>query len=145
MASAFGYAAAAERAELFASASLGLGALEQMKRLLAELLQPARDAVSLLWLDAWQSSRRRPALLAEVVRQMEADTAQLAELITAGAECADFRVDDPAETAVRIMSLFDGLSIRAAVRAQIDYSAVSELVVSTVESELGLAPGALTG
>jgi len=50
---------------------------------------------------------------------------------------------DPRRTAVRIMSLIDGFSIQAAMRAQIAYDAVHDLVFETVARELGLAPGAL--
>ena len=76
---------------------------------------------------------------------MEADTAQLALLITRGIESGHFITADAASTALRIMALIDGQSIQAATRAQIDYSVVVELVVSTIQSELGLAPGELTG
>ena len=144
VAAAFGHAAGDERGLLFSAASEGAAPREELNRLVAGFLHPDRDPVSLLWLDAWQASRRRPALMAEVVRQMDADTAQLAELIRRGSVSGDFSAVDPASTALRIMALIDGLSIRAAIRAQIDYTVVADLVVSTVESELGLSPGALT-
>ncbi len=143
VAAAFGHAAEAERAVLFRGAPVGAGPLDELRRLLAGFLHPDRDPVSLLWLDAWQASRRRPALLAEVVRQMEADTVAVAALITRGIEAGQFHAVEPTSTALRIMALIDGLSIQAATRAQIDYGAVSDLVVSTVESELGLVPGEL--
>ena len=145
VAAAFGHSAEAERAVVFGAGSAGTGPLDELNRLLAAFLQTDRDPVSLLWLDAWQASRRRPALLMEVVRQMEADTAQLAIMITRGVESGHFITDDAASTALRIMALIDGLSIQAATRAQIDYSVVVELVVRTIQSELGLAPGELTG
>ena len=144
VAAAFGQAAGDERSLLFGAASEGAAPREELNRLVAGFLHPDRDPVSLLWLDSWQASRRRPALMAEVVRQMDADTAQLAELIRRGSVSGDFGAVDPASTALRIMAIIDGLSIRAAIRAQIDYTVVADLVVSTVESELGLAPGALT-
>ena len=143
VAAAFGHAAETERAIVFLAASGGVSALDDISRLLRSFLHPDRDPVSLLWLDAWQASRRRPPLLAEVVRQMEADTGQLAELIARGVESGHFVVVDCASAALRIMALIDGLSIRAATRSEIDYSVVAELVVSTVESDLGLAPGEL--
>ena len=145
VAAAFGHAAEAERAVVYGAVSAGAGPLDELNRLLAAFLQPDRDLVSLLWLDAWQASRRRPALLAEVVRQMEADTTQLSMLITRGVESGHFVTVDAASTALRIMALIDGLSIQAATRAQIDYSMVADLVLSTIQSELGLAPGELTG
>ena len=145
VAAAFGHAAEAERAVVYGAVSAGAGPLDELNRLLAAFLQPDRDLVSLLWLDAWQASRRRPALLAEVVRQMEADTTQLSMLITRGVESGHFVTVDAASTALRIMALIDGLSIQASTRAQIDYSMVADLVLSTIQSELGLAPGELTG
>ncbi|MES2094951.1 MAG: TetR family transcriptional regulator C-terminal domain-containing protein [Actinomycetota bacterium] len=145
VAAAFGHAAEIERAALFGGASAGKGPQDELKRLLDGFLHSDRDPVNLLWLDAWQASRRRPALLREVVRQMDADTSRLADLITRGVEAGQFGDIDAASTALRIMALVDGLSIRAATRAQIDYSAVAELVVSTIERELGLAPGELRG
>jgi len=66
-------------------------------------------------------------------------------LITRGIESGHFVTVDAASTALRIMALIDGLSIQAATRAQIDHSAVVDLVVGTIQSELGLAPGQLTG
>jgi hypothetical protein len=99
--------------------------------------------VSLLWLDAWQASRRRPALLKEVVVQMNADSAELSRLIQAGVEAGEFLVDDATSTATRIMALVDGLSIRAAIRSRIDYDVVAALVLRTTETELGLGAGQL--
>lgn len=145
VAAAFGHAAEAERAVVYGAVSAGAGPIDELNSLLAAFLQPDRDLVSLLWLDAWQASRRRPALLAEVVRQMEADTTQLSMLIRRGIESGHFVTVDAASTALRIMALIDGLSIQAATRAQIDYSVVADLVLSTIQSELGLAPGELTG
>lgn len=143
VAAAFGQAAETERAILFGAAAHGTTPLEVLTRLFAGFLHPDRDPVSLLWLDAWQASRRRPALLAEVVRQMDADTARLAELITFGIEAGSLAPVDARSAALGIMALIDGLSIRAATRAHIDYTAVAELVVRTIEGELGLAPGEL--
>jgi AcrR family transcriptional regulator len=143
VAASFGYAAQAERAEVYAVAYREGRPLDQLRRLLKEFLDPARDAVSLLWLDAWQASRRRPALLREVVAQMEADATELSGLIAAGVENSDFRVTDPASVAVVIMSLIDGLSIQAVTRSQIDYRTVSHMVVRTIETELGLSSGDL--
>ncbi|MCU1529517.1 MAG: hypothetical protein JWP75_3280 [Frondihabitans sp.] len=143
VAASFSYAAEAEREEIFAAALAGDTPRDWMRRLLAELLDPARDPVSLLWLDAWQASRKRPALLREVLGQMEAYTVRLTDLVQAGVDKSVFHVDDSSATALRIMSLVDGLSVQAASRSEIDYRTVSEFVVRTTESELGLAPGGL--
>jgi AcrR family transcriptional regulator len=143
VAASFGFATQAERAEIYGAALVSATPRDQMRRLMGELLDPARDAVSLLWLDAWQASRRRPALLREVVSQMNADSDELSRLIQSGVDAGDFRVDDPTSTATRIMALVDGLSIRAAIRSKIDYDIDSVLVLRTTETELGLQPGDL--
>jgi AcrR family transcriptional regulator len=143
VAASFGYATQAERAEIYGAAFVSADPIGQMRRLMSELLDPTRDAVSLLWLDAWQASRRRPALLREVVVQMNADSAELSRLIQAGVDVGEFHVDDATSTATRIMSLVDGLSIRAAIRSRIDYDIVSVMVLRTTETELGLQSGEL--
>jgi AcrR family transcriptional regulator len=143
VAASFGFAAEAERAQVYGAAWLASRPKDQLRRLLAELLDPARDAVSLLWLDAWQGSRRRPALLREVVAQMEADAQELARLIQGGVDASEFHVEDAREAALGIMALIDGLSVQAATRTQIDYVSVSRLVIRTTEAELGLAAGSL--
>jgi AcrR family transcriptional regulator len=143
VAASFGFAAEAERAQIYGAAWLARRPQDQLRRLLAELLDPARDAVSLLWLDAWQGSRRRPALLREVVAQMEADAGELARMIQGGVDASEFHVEDAREAALGIMALIDGLSVQAATRTQIDYASVSRLVIRTTEAELGLAAGSL--
>ena len=66
-----------------------------MRRLLSAWLHADRDPVSLLWLDAWQASRRRPALKDEVARQMATDLDRLSALVIAGIAVGDFHADDP--------------------------------------------------
>src|SRR5580693_297569 len=66
VAAAFAHAATQEREDLFGRAGAAGLPRDQMRRLLAAWLHEDRDPVSLLWLDAWQASRRRPALKDEV-------------------------------------------------------------------------------
>jgi AcrR family transcriptional regulator len=141
---AFGFAAQHERSEIYELASREASATAQMRRLLAELLDPDRDAVSLLWLDAWQASRKRPALLHEVVTQMDADAFEMARLIEGGVASGEFAVDDATATAVRIMALVDGHSVQAAARSRMDSSVVAAFVLRASETELGLAPATLS-
>jgi BetI-type transcriptional repressor, C-terminal len=106
-------------------------------------LHTDRDSVSLLWLDAWQASRRRPALLAEVDRQMQLDLVRLTGLIDSGISTADFEVSDATTAAMQIMSLIDGLSVQAVVRGILDYSAVRAMVVTMTEQLLHVPAGRL--
>jgi AcrR family transcriptional regulator len=141
---AFAVAASAEIEEVFAAAARCDGtAADRLRALLGLLVSEDRDPVSLLWLDAWQAAQRRPALRAEVARQMTAWQERLADLVRGGADAGDFRVADPGAAAVRILAMIDGLSIQAAMRSAVDYAAVRDLVVTTTERELGLAPGSL--
>ena len=114
-----------------------------MRRLLQAWLHHDRDPVSLLWLDAWQASRRLPALQAEVGRQMNADLVRLSAVLAGGIATGDFEIDDPREPALQILSLIDGLSTQAATRQTLDYAPVRSMVIATTERLLALPPGTL--
>jgi AcrR family transcriptional regulator len=144
VAEAFGFATQLERADIYRLASLAGSPLQQLRQLLRELLDAERDAVSLLWLDAWQASRRRPALLAEVTVQMDADAQALTNLIEAGVAAGELFSSDPSASAVRVMALIDGYSVQAAARSRLDSSIVATFAVRATESELGLEPLALS-
>jgi AcrR family transcriptional regulator len=143
VAAAFAHAAANESDDVFGHAEEAATPLEQIQRMLREWLDDQQDSVSLLWLDAWQASRRRPALLTAVTEQMNADLARLETLIRAGIDHGQFHVADPTAAAIRIMALVDATSIQAAVRTAIDYAPVSEMALTITEDTLGLPPGAL--
>jgi AcrR family transcriptional regulator len=143
VAAAFGHATATEREEVFGHAEAASSPLEQMRRLFEGWFDAERDAGALLWLDGCQASRRRPALLAEVARQLDADLARLAAIIHGGAGTGAFTVADPTTTAMRILALVDGLSVQASVRSVLDYTAASDMVIDTTERELDLPQGAL--
>jgi AcrR family transcriptional regulator len=143
VAAAFAHAAASEREKLFGDATAAGRPVDQLRRLLSCWLDPDRDPVSLLWLDAWQASRRRPALMDEVTRQMAADSGRLAALIRTGTEAGDWAAADPGSTATQILSLVDGHSVQAATRRALDYTVVAAMVLTVTESLLGLPAGAL--
>jgi AcrR family transcriptional regulator len=141
---AFAHAASAERDMVFGQAEEAATPTERMRRLLAAWLDPARDPVSLPWLDAWQASRRRAAVLTAVTAQMNLDLDRLERMIRAGVDDGDFRVDDVRATAVRILALIDGVSVQAAVRTTLDYAPVRAMVLAGTSQELGLPPGSLS-
>jgi AcrR family transcriptional regulator len=143
VAAAFAHAAASEREKLFGQAAAAGRPLDQLRRLLSGWLDQDRDAVSLLWLDAWQASRRRPALRDEVTRQMTADSDRLAALIRSGTAAGDWAAADPGSTATQILSLVDGHSVQAATRRALDYTMVAAMVITVAGSLLGLPPSAL--
>ena len=145
VAAAFAHAAEQERDDVFGHAGAAGPPRDQVRRLLAAWLYEDRDPVSLLWPDAWQARGRRPALRDEVARQMHADLDRLSALIRAGAATGDFRIADPRETAIQVLGLIDGLSVQAATRSTLDYTAVRAMVITTTERLLGLGPRTLAG
>jgi AcrR family transcriptional regulator len=143
VAAAFAHAAASEREQNFGLAQQADRPVGRIRRLLGFWLHQDRDPVSLLWLDAWQASRRRPALLTEVGRQMNADLDRLSAVIADGIAAGDFPIDRPGEPALQILSLVDGLSVQAATRQTLDYAPVGAMVIATTERLLALPPGTL--
>ena len=143
VATAFAHAAADEREQIFGRALLADRPVDQMRRLLDAWLHRDRDPVSLLWLDGWQASRRRPALLDEVGRQMNTDLDRLSAVIADGIAAGDFQIDDPRAPALQILSLIDGQSVQAATREILDYAPVRAMVITTTERLLALPPGTL--
>jgi AcrR family transcriptional regulator len=143
VAEAFAVAAYGETSAVFRAVDEHGSALERMRALIGLLVTQERDDISLLWLDAWQASRQRPALHAEVSRQMLVWQQRVADLISAGIAEGAFRNDDPPAAATRLMAVVDGLSVHAAMRSQVDYDVVRQMVIDSTEVELGLPPGAL--
>jgi len=117
---------------------------------LAGILGFASDAdraeVTQLWIDAWHIGRRRPALQAEVVRQMDSWTARLGAVIDRGVAAGAFHLDvgtAPHDVAAQIMAVIDGLTLWSTVRGTIGYDAVAHLSFSLAEAQLGLGEGTL--
>jgi len=107
------------------------------------LVSDERDDISLLWIDAWNASRRSPALHAEVSRLMLVWQERVAELISAGVTDGVFRAADPPAAATRIMAISDAFSLQASVRSPVDYVVVRQMVIDNAERELDLRPGEL--
>jgi len=108
---------------------------------MAAWLEPDHDELSLLWLDAWQACRHRPALREEVAAQMNEDVRRLTHLIQLGIDSGQLSVDKPDSAALQIMSMVDGLSVQSAIRGTFDYTDVRTLVTAVTEQILGLRLG----
>jgi len=131
VAEAFAVAAYGETSAVFRMVEQETTALERMRALIALLVTPDRDDISLLWLDAWQASRQRPALHAAVSEQMLVWQQRVADLISAGVADGAFRAKDPPAAATRLMAVVDGLSVHAAMRSPGDYAVVRALVIDS--------------
>jgi AcrR family transcriptional regulator len=138
VAAAFAHAAAAEREELYEAAYSAGGPLPGLRYIITELMQPEAGDIGMLWLDAWQAVRHRPALRDEVAGQMHEDVRRLGRLIRLCEEDGHLRVEAPEAAAVQILSLIDGLSVQAAMRDTFDYADVRDLVTRVVEQILGI-------
>ena len=141
VAAAFAHAATAERDDLFDAASAEPDPAGELRSLIAAWLHPDRDAVSLLWLDAWQAARRRPVLGTEVTAQMNEDLRRMRDVLERAGARGQISIDDPHAVALQLFSLVDALSVQAAIRGSIDYSAVRDMVVTTAERILDLDLG----
>jgi AcrR family transcriptional regulator len=137
VAAAFAHAASAERNEVFGEAESVPDPVAGLKHLMAAWLGPDQDEYSLLWLDAWQACRHRPALREEVAAQMNEDVRRLAHLIQLGVDAGQLAVGKPDSAALQIMSLVDALSVQSAIRGTFDYTDVRTLVTAVTEQILG--------
>lgn len=104
-----------------------------------------RDWSFQLWLDAWAEAARRPALR-EVSARLNLAWQGLLELtIRSGVSSGVFVCADPAAAAWRVLSLLDGLALQVVAHGTtIPRGAVIAWSTAAAESELGLAPGALS-
>ncbi|MGI5488851.1 TetR/AcrR family transcriptional regulator [Microtetraspora malaysiensis] len=101
--------------------------------------------INRLWLDAWSMAPRRPALHAEVERQMDHWVERLAPLIAEGIGTGDFHTPDPAASARRLLALLDGVAVHMVLERAVDLDYTRSLILAAAEHELGTAPGALRG
>jgi AcrR family transcriptional regulator len=137
VAAAFAHAASAESDEVFGEAWALPDAASQVRHLLATWLHPDHDPISLLWLDAWQASRHRPALHEEITAQMAKDIDRLTAIIQAGTDRGPFTTAEPEVAATQIFTLVDGLSVQSAIRGTIEYTHGEALVAAVTETILG--------
>jgi AcrR family transcriptional regulator len=144
VAEAFGAVMARDRDDTFAMIEVEANSyLDRMRRLLVYLVSRDRHRISLLWLAGWHSASSRPPLQIEILEQMHAWQARLSELIAAGVAAGEFRADDPAAAAGRILVAIDGITVVAGLQSELEYHSIGELVVATGERELGLRRGRL--
>jgi AcrR family transcriptional regulator len=138
VAAAFARAAAAESDEVFGEAGAIPDGPGKIRHLLATWLHPGHDPLTLLWLDAWQASRHRPALHAEVTALMTKDIDRLTAIIQAGADQGEFTCADPEAAANQIFNVVDGLSVQSAIRGTLEYTHGKALIAAVTEKILGV-------
>ncbi|MFD5414174.1 TetR/AcrR family transcriptional regulator [Streptomyces nojiriensis] len=153
VAEAFGTAAGAELEVLLPAGAVGDAPTPtgdaptptgRLARFFARTSGEAYDAISRLWINARHLSRYRPLLRDRVAEQEAAWRGRLEDVIREGAECGEFRTEDPYVTAIQILVVLDGLGAHANTEDRGRPEAVTRMAVTTAERELGLPRGALT-
>jgi len=117
---------------------------EVVRGFLSSYAPVGEDWAFQLWLDAWAEAGRRPALREVSGRLNLAWAAMLERAIRAGVADGEFRSDDPAGAAWRILSVVDGLALQVVAHQTIvDRSDMLAWASLAAERELGLKPGTL--
>ncbi|MDH2445191.1 TetR family transcriptional regulator C-terminal domain-containing protein [Amnibacterium sp. CER49] len=116
-------------------------ARERLRALVATALDPSRDAVTAVWVDAWSLGRRNAALAAAVREQADAWQRHAEELVTTGVAAGEFADVEPARIAWLLLGLVDGLNAQSVIHDRHDPRRAA-VVLSAVERELGVASGA---
>jgi len=127
---------------------LSADCVAELRIFLHDSTSPDSDPDALLWLDALRECPRRPALQDEVIRQMESDLSYLTRLLERGVAAGVFTTSDCDATAMVIWAFIDGNSAQSAVRSamagtELKYPIVTEVLLRTVETRLGLPHGEL--
>ncbi|MEU5864118.1 TetR family transcriptional regulator C-terminal domain-containing protein [Nonomuraea sp. NPDC047529] len=88
-------------------------AVERLDRVLRYYIPESRSDQSwLLWIDAWNTALREPAVNAIMLELETAWLDALAQVLSAGTDAGEFACADPAGAAERIDAMLDGLIIR---------------------------------
>jgi AcrR family transcriptional regulator len=146
LAAAFDQAASQDLRVTSDAMARGRDAVERLSTFFATYVRAEQDWAFRLWLDAWAEAARRPALQSTSRRLNEAWQQLLARTIREGVAEGTMACAEPEAAAWRILCLLDGLALQAvAHRDAIDRRAVIGWSVAHAETELGLAPGSLSG
>ncbi|HEX5859467.1 MAG TPA: TetR family transcriptional regulator C-terminal domain-containing protein [Microbacterium sp.] len=109
---------------------------------LGSMLDEGRADVTLVWVQSWALGGRNPALAESVREQMDLWRSFLAGLLADGHAAGEFRCDHPTAIAGQVLGMIDGLNAHSLVGWQRPRER-TELLMGSVESMLGLSPGAL--
>ncbi|QJU55445.1 TetR family transcriptional regulator C-terminal domain-containing protein [Herbiconiux sp. KACC 21604] len=134
-----------EVAALLAAVRVGAhadGEVAALAALIRTLLDPARDATTVVWVEAWGLGRRNEALAEAVREHMAAWHAVVTDLVEAGVASGCLATDDPPAVARQVIALIDGANAQAMVLRG-GTGGQRLLIAQVMERMLGLAPGDL--
>lgn len=141
VADAFRDIVAGELAEVLAACD-GIDAVDRLARLLAATLEPGRDDVTLVWVQAWALGRVNEPLAAQVRTQMDAWQGAIRDIVDKGVAAGAFTAPDASAVAWQVLGMIDGLNAQALVRWGEPADRLA-LMVRAVEAMLGMPPGVL--
>lgn len=96
-----------------------------------------------LWIDAWATALREPAIRRMLRRLDDRWRDALRQVVSAGVDTGDFRCADVEATVARIGGLLDGLSVGVLVYGSVRRSQLRAWVRAAAAAELGIDPMAL--
>jgi AcrR family transcriptional regulator len=144
LAAAFEQAAGAELAVTTAEMNAAHDAAAGLSAFFASYTSLDEYSAFQMWLDAWAEARRRPALGDTSQRLNVAWQRLIVTTIARGVDEGAMTCDDPDATAWRVLSLLDGLSMQLAAHpGLIERSVVFDWAMTSLEWEVGMAPGTL--
>ncbi|UOE44423.1 TetR/AcrR family transcriptional regulator [Agromyces larvae] len=115
-------------------------ARSRVRALVATALDPARDDVTAVWVDAWSLGRRNPALAAAVRAVADGWQSQVARIVRDGIADGEFGADVDADAiAWLLVGIIDGLNAQSVVHDRHDPGR-AEIVLRTIDRELGARP-----
>jgi AcrR family transcriptional regulator len=112
-------------------------ARQRLQGFVRAALDPARDDVTAVWVDAWSLGRRNAALAAAVREQADAWRGHAEAIVREGIRAGEFADVDAADVAWLLIGLIDGLNAQSVVHDRHDPSS-ADVVIAAVEREVGL-------
>jgi AcrR family transcriptional regulator len=128
----------AELREVRAVTSSG-SARQRLQGLVRAALDPARDDVTAVWVDAWSLGRRNASLATAVREQADAWRGYAETIVREGIRAGEFADVDAADVAWLLIGLVDGLNAQSVVHDRRTPSSAG-VVIAAVEREVGLRP-----
>lgn len=110
---------------------------DRLRRVLAAYGPTGAAGGWTLWIDAWSSALRQPAVRRSLRRLDARWREALLEAITAGVVAGEMTCPDPVASVARLDALLDGLSVAVVVHRTVTRAQLREWVADAVERETG--------
>ena len=115
VAEVFGAIVADERAEVFGALDGMTGLRERLAAVVETLLDPGRDDVTLIWVQAWAAGTRNEELATRVRDEMDAWRQSLEAELAQGAEAGEIPASQVGEAAWLLLAMVDGMNAHSLV------------------------------